>query len=343
MKAVASILEGKNPNRAKQAERRQAITLNQCFSDYMEARGNNLASNTQKNYNLIMEGHFSDWKRRTLKSITRKMIGDRHKKISKDAPVAANNAMRVLRALFNFAKGEYLDNDDKSLFPDNPVQQLNHAKQWARETRRKRIIEAKDLPGWLNAVDEMKGEEGPNLNTPSATMADYLVFILFTGLRRRDAFKLRWNQVDLTANLMRPVIHKKQEEVMTLPLSTPVRKLLELRFKHRINDYVFPGRYGKGHFEEPKKHIAKITKATNIEFSSHDLRRTFITMAENLDISIFTLKRLCTHSPGKDVTGGYVIMDEERLEEPAERVAQALLKRAGRLPCADVISIKNQN
>jgi hypothetical protein len=38
--------------------------------------------------------------------------------------------------------------------------------------------------------------------------------------------------------------------------------------------------------------MARVTKASAVEFMVHDLRRTFITTAESLDISAYALKRL---------------------------------------------------
>ncbi|MFZ4860279.1 MAG: hypothetical protein ACOYL3_28300, partial [Desulfuromonadaceae bacterium] len=43
-----------------------------------------------------------------------------------------------------------------------------------------------------------------------------------------------------------------------------------------------------------------------IKFCLHDLRRTFVTVAEGLEISYAALKRLMNHSDGNDVTGGYL-------------------------------------
>ena len=60
--------------------------------------------------------------------------------------------------------------------------------------------------------------------------------------------------------------------------------------------------------------------ATGIKFRCHDLRRTFITIAESLDIPHYALKALLNHSMGNDVTGGYVVMSVDRLREPMQRV-----------------------
>jgi len=70
--------------------------------------------------------------------------------------------------------------------------------------------------------------------------------------------------------------------------------------------------------------MRRITELSGIEFSFHDLRRTFITIAESLDISHYALKRLLNHKDNSDVTAGYIILDIERLREPMERISQRI-------------------
>jgi hypothetical protein len=58
----------------------------------------------------------------------------------------------------------------------------------------------------------------------------------------------------------------------------------------------------------------------------HDLRRTFITVAESLDISVYAVKRLVNHKMNNDVTAGYIVSDVERLRKPMQSIADNLLK-----------------
>jgi integrase len=44
-------------------------------------------------------------------------------------------------------------------------------------------------------------------------------------------------------------------------------------------------------------------------FSEHDLRQTFETVAESLNISYYTLKRLLNHKTSNDPTAGYILMN----------------------------------
>lgn len=120
------------------------------------------------------------------------------------------------------------------------------------------------------------------------TLRDYLILILLTGLRRQEAAKLMWEHVDLVAKTLTIVRENaKNNELHTLPLSDYLFELLKSRSQNKINQYVFPGTGSAGYIIEPRKQMANVTKASGIHFTVHDLRRSFITIAEGLDISTY--------------------------------------------------------
>lgn len=94
--------------------------------------------------------------------------------------------------------------------------------------------------------------------------------------------------------------------------------------------YVFAGAGKTGHIISPNNFIQRVRKESGVIFTVHDLRRTFITVAERLDISIIAVKRLVNHrlDGGADVTAGYVIHDVERLREPMQRITDFILDQA---------------
>ena len=65
-----------------------------------------------------------------------------------------------------------------------------------------------------------------------------------------------------------------------------------------------------------------------MKFCPHDLRRTFITVAESLDIPVYAIKHLVNHKMNNDVTAGYVIIDTERLRAPMQKITDFLLSAA---------------
>ena len=115
-----------------------------------------------------------------------------------------------------------------------------------------------------------------------------------------------------------------------LPISDAVRDLLVAR-RSLGNDgqFVFGADSKSGHIEEPKFPLTQVAKASGVTVSAHDLRRTYVTIAESADISPLALKALVNHALGNDVTSGYVQMTTERLREPAQRVCDRLMGLCG--------------
>ncbi len=115
----------------------------------------------------------------------------------------------------------------------------------------------------------------------------------------------------------------------TLPLSVFLDELLTRRYQNPSSEYVFPGTGQGGYIVEPRKQMAKVSQMSGVNFTMHDLRRTFITVAESLDISAYAVKRLINHKMTSDVTAGYIISDVERLRKPMQLITDNLLKFIG--------------
>ena len=91
---------------------------------------------------------------------------------------------------------------------------------------------------------------------------------------------------------------------------------------------MFPGTGKHGHIVETKRFLSRVAERSGVKFTLHDLRRTFITIAESLDIPHYALKRLLNHRTGGDVTDGYIVIDVERLRVPVDAVATRILELA---------------
>jgi integrase len=160
---------------------------------------------------------------------------------------------------------------------------------------------------------------------------DYLLLLLFTGLRRNEAARLRWDpEVDLRLGVIRmPARHTKNTRKLDLPMTDVVRGLFDKRDKD-TSGWVFPaGRARSGHIEEPRFALRMVKDMTGIDITPHDLRRTYVTVAESTDISPLALKALVNHSFGDDVTAGYIVATVERLRDPAQRVADRMMELVG--------------
>src|SRR5690606_14529298 len=156
-----------------------------------------------------------------------------------------------------------------------------------------------------------------------------------------------WANVDLEARTF-TLEDTKNRESHTLPLSNVLVIMLKRRRAIAAGAYVFPGStrgrerppgqqdapYRRhslpvGHLVNPAPQMKWIAKRSGVPFTPHDLRRTFATVAESLDIPSYALKRLLNHKMRQDVTAGYLIITPERLREPMQRIADFILRTAG--------------
>lgn len=328
-KVLGKIAVGINPIAEKRTTKLRSATLSEVFDHYLKAR-KSLKPITLKDYKRIMQEVFGDWLNKPLIEITKDMVARRHTEFGKRSEARANNAMRVLRALFNFASGEYEDSSGHTLFPDNPVKRLSHTRAWYRIERRQSIVRLCDLPAWYSAVMSLANDTH---NSKAATIRDYLLLILFTGLRRQEAAKLTWSQINFEDKYL-TIVDTKNRQPHTLPLSDYIYHLLRNRRWLTKSPFVFAGSGNAGHLIEPKKQMEKIKATSGVDFTLHDLRRTFITIAESLDIPAYALKKLLNHKTNADVTAGYLVISVDRLKEPMQKISERILC----IVTADVVS-----
>ena len=148
-----------------------------------------------------------------------------------------------------------------------------------------------------------------------------------TGLRRSEAASLRWDDVDLVGRTL-TILDTKNREPLVLPLSDFLLEMLTARREASpTSPWVFPGPGKSGHLSEPKTAVRQVAESSGISFTPHDLRRTFLTMAEGLDISAYALKRLANHKTKGDVTAGYLVLDAERLRRPMQAITDHIISR----------------
>lgn len=335
LKLLGQIATGNNPIAERENEALRQTTLQQVFDDFLAAR-KSLKPRTKYDYQRVIAVAFPDWTAKPFLAITKDKISERHQKLGEAHGEAyANLAMRVLRALFNFALVQYEDRDGHSLLSENPVNRLTKTRAWYRVARRQSVVKSHELPAWFDAVFKLK-DRGDS----SAVVADYLLLLLFTGLRRQEAAQLRWQDVDLLGATL-TIPDPKNREPLTLPLSGFVLDLLRDRKASATGGYVFPGGGAGGYLIEPRAQVRKVIFASRVEFTLHDLRRTFITAAESLDISAYAVKRLVNHKMRGDVTAGYIVMDVERLRAPMQRITDYFLAARTAEP-ADVVEFASQ-
>jgi integrase len=328
-RAIAVLAElgaGVDPKVEQRRRARRGETVGQVFEDYLKASPN-LSANSLGTYRRVFARHLAHWwADLPLRSIDGDAVERRYREIT--ASVAAGRArgeikggggqvdgravavlaMRLFKAMWS-----HQSQRDPDLLPC-PTGRLR--KQWHRLERRTRHVRSEDLGRFYTAA----------LRLPSPIGRDMVLLGLFTGMRAGEVRGLRWDEVDLPNRVIRVAAGRmKAGKRFDLPMSDIVRDLLVgRRALGRDGPFVFPGNSAAGHNSSFGNALRQIGAATGIQVSPHDLRRTFISIAESAEISPLVLKLLVAHSTGADVTAGYVQMSVASLRAAAQKVADRL-------------------
>lgn len=157
-KAILGQMSGRaamNPNEEKKQERIKGITLAEALEEFKRARSY-LKARTIKDYEYALQKYFSDWRGKPLTAITREMVDSRHKLIGNGngGAAQANQAMRFLRSLYNYAIGKY----GREVVSVNPVEGLTLTRSWFKVKRKQSIIRPHELPALFEALEKMIAE-----------------------------------------------------------------------------------------------------------------------------------------------------------------------------------------
>lgn len=289
---------------------RGEVTLAEALEQYLA--DTDLRPSSVRGYRRAVDRYLEEWKGLALSQITVAMVQDRHREIAQEVNkgkghATANGVMRALRAIYNFKMAGRPD-------LSNPV---SLRKKWFAVPARQRMVRPNQAKSFHDAVCAL----------PNPIARDYLLMLMFTGLRKMEAAALTWDEVDLVAKTITlPPERTKAKRQLVLPISSFVEELLLRRQAIGKMTYVFPSSAGSrsGHVEEPRLWLEMIEQSTGIKVSPHDLRRTFVTAAEHAQITSRMQGALVNHTLGQDTTGKYIIFPVSELREPMEKVCDTL-------------------
>lgn len=303
---LSKFARGEDPRAAKRATAAKAITFRQAWEQYKQARS--LGAQARVEYTRAVEKHLALWLDRPLCQINGAEVVQIYSEFSRPdrlGPSVAAKTLRIFRAIYNFAE---VTNED---LPRNPADRLTKLRLWYRDRRRTGYIQPDQMAHWYRAVMQLPSDAG----------RDYMRLLLFTGMRRSEAASLRWEHVDFSRRIFMVPITKNGDPLV-LPMSRFVCDLLkERQGKTADSDFVFPAESATGFLQEPKKWVAAVSQASGVKVTLHDLRRTFATVAETLNVGQRTIQRLLNHRPGREALTSYVVFGVEQLREPVEKIA----------------------
>ncbi len=305
MEVLAQCRRGERPARSVAP---QALpTLRAVMADYCEAKG--IKSSSQQRYESLLRTHFRAWLDLPVGDMALPAFTEHCRAFAREKGAAlvelARGLLGALIKYVNALHGTELDSPftklaTVGLMPD-------------RVQPRARVLQEADLPAWWAAVAQM-GE----------LQRDFLLLVLYTGLRRNEARELRRERIDLVAGVL-SIPETKNGKPHSLPITPLMREIVERRCAGlQPGDELFKG-VAAGHLS---KMAARVGSPA---FMLHDLRKLLATVGERLRVGDAVLRRILNHTPPKgDVLHRhYVQLGVEDLRAALDRMQVELSGLAG--------------
>jgi len=283
-------------------------TLDEVSKTYFEACGESLKGlTTDKNRYEIHLGPFLG--KRSTGSISPLDI-DRIKMNMRDkSPATVANALELLRRLLNFGR-------DKNLCPPLPF----IIKMPKKDNTVTEFLEKEEAERLLKILDAW----------PSQDISRMLKLAILTGLRRGEIFKLRDPDLDFLHRII-TLPNPKGVRTVSIPMSEPVRELLEIQQKWRNKKfpgslYLFPGKNGARRTDSSA--VDRIKREANLPNKFrifHGLRHHFAVMLANSgEFTLDMIGELLTHK-SHAMTQRYAQFLPGTVQRAANRAADLLL------------------
>lgn len=297
---LMAIANGENPNTVKAAGRTLKETITAYLKQRTSGQGTTIKEKTKAGYQWLVDVPLKKWADTPISLVDENLVKAIHKKLTDDSgPTTANNALRLVRAVFNY----------EGVHP-NPVAVLSTKHLWNADKRRSRYIESEDVAGWIENAEKL-----------NSVMRGAILMMLFLGLRKNEVMQLKKSDIRNDCVYLDDTKNSDDHMVPIGPyLLARIQPLMKLD-----GPWLFPSRESEsGHVQDPRKAIA----ALGVKVSPHDLRRTFVSSLNALEPapSAYTIKRLMNHrQTASDVTAGYIQIEEKKLRGVINRLESAMV------------------
>jgi integrase len=280
--------------RWRDPDAKAGLTFGQAWSDPDDGYKARLqkkqrSERTIEDYTQKVRDHLKGFDRKALKDIRRSDVARLHQKLTDDVgPYCANGVLRVGHAIFKHAATRL----EVPELGTNPFAAHDLNPEGARQTG----MGERDLKGWFEKV----------MSLNSAIHRELQMFLLLTGLRRRDVTGMAWKDVGKDHIVIPNPKRKpsKDSSLPRIPITPPLRRVLDRVKRAAENvppecaDWVFPSMTSASHhIEEPKN--AKLDR------SPHALRHTFRNMCTGAKVVTIHSKLLMLHTINQEVHEAY--------------------------------------
>ena len=294
-----------SPEAEKRARPARAVPLFQAFveEDWKGVHFERCKPSTRKTYSWLLDVRLLPaFGERQLDRITSAEVRRWFDDFSRTAPGNANTALKLLRAILNFAvtRGRIETNPARGIAPN-------------RRPRMTRFLSTEEIAHLHRVLDAHSGGRG-------AAQADLIRLLLLTGCRRNEIVRLRWSEVqDDTLVLADSKVGPRK-----VPLNARARAILDRRPRGE-SPFVFPSP------RDPSRpygdHLSlwnRVRREAGIEDCRlHDLRHSHASHAVMNGVPVPVVSRLLGHTNTR-MTLRYAHLGDRDIEAAAERVGEAI-------------------
>jgi integrase len=201
------------------------------------------------------------------------------------APATCNRTAVLLRYLFNLAI-------DKWKLPGVTRNPATQAKPFDVNNIRQVFLSPEQIGVLVEAGAPKPGQQNP-------LTLQIVMFLVLTGVRKANALKARWCEIDAALGLWNIPITKSGKP-QNLQLSQEVLNLLQTLPSRDLSDYLFPSPKTGKPFVSIYSSWNSMRKAAGLEHvRMHDLRHTFASLLVNGGASLFMVQNALGHSNPK--------------------------------------------
>ncbi len=201
------------------------------------------------------------------------------------------------------------------LRPDNPVARFERPPT----RRRDRVLSPAEYGALGKALLSLEEEY-----KPWETVIAAIRVLALTGLRRSEAFNLRWAEVDAENCVLR-LTETKAGGPQVRPIGRAAMDLITSMPREEGSQFVFPSEKGTGPIVSPKAFVESVKRAGLEGVTIHTFRHSFASVANGLDFSEFTIGGMLGHR-SHSVTARYVHTVDKALVTAADRVSKRIAR-----------------
>lgn len=295
--------QGIDPKQAKeqqlQLDKALGVTLSEMVESYLNAR----QLKSEYDYRNCITKYLSDWLDKPIRSITRKSYEARYIHVRNTVSQAsATKLHRYLSAILNWAKADEIAGE--RLITENVTDVVKDKRYSAAVKPRSKYLEAPQIESLMDYFTRYRVHPEWKPDGVSEQGCAYILLLLYTGLRRKEALSLKQEDIDYH-NKVFIVREPKNGIDHYVPMSFAVEGIL--KSQRNSSPWLFPSKVTNSHWADPRKQVEKINEASGVKFSLHDLRRTFATHARLLGMDYDLIRRSMNHKSGGSITDSYIV------------------------------------